>query len=311
MKSDLIPVILNPAAGAGKAGRKLELLQNGMQRLGLKYQIFVSRSESDLKRLTRQLGSQNEIIVGAGGDSTFHFMANELVQLPRPATLGIIGLGSSNDIPREFNLTTLKTALLALKKGESRPIDLGAVLVKDEVICYVFGQVNLGLGVKVNEDVASLACRWPVFQAWQTLSGLMAIIINYLKKKEMLLPLTVETRKKSYQGIFQVALLSNIRYWATGRKIVPQARPDDGQFDLFLLKPLPFFSLIKMALLSRSGKHFAANHVILDRADYFKLSSSRKFRVQADGEILKRGGQPMETDSLELKVVRRCLKIIS
>lgn len=311
MKTDLIPVILNPAAGAGKAGRQIDLLKKRMDNLELRAQFFVTRSESDLKQLARDLGAQSELIVGVGGDSTFHFMANELVRLPNPAVLGMIGLGSSNDIPREFDLASLDKVLAALKKRESCLIDLGAILVNGEVISYVFGQVNLGLGVKVNEAVASLASRWRILQSRQTLSGLMAIIRSYLVKKEMLLPLTIQTPKKCYQGTFEVVVLSNIRYWATGRKIVPQARPDDGQFDLFLLKPVPFFSLVRIARLARSGKHAGDNRVILDQGDYFKLSSPRKFRVQADGEILKRNGQPLETESLELKVVRRCLRIIA
>lgn len=311
METDLLPVILNPAAAGGRAGRQLAFLENRMKKLGLRCRVFITQSEAHLKQLTRQLGSQNELVVGVGGDSTFHFMANELVQLSSPAALGIVGVGSSNDIPREFGLTNLEKALLALKKRKSRLIDLGAVWIGPELIGYVLGQVNIGLGVYVNEAVAGFASRWPVFQRWQTLNGLIAILQSYLKKKEMSLSLSIQTEEKKYQGKFQVAVLSNLRYWATGRQIAPRARPDDGRFDLFLLRPVPFLSLLRIALRSQAGKHAGDNRVILDQAPYFKLIASQKFRLQADGEILRRGGQPVETDIFELKVIPRCLRIIT
>ncbi len=310
MIKEKIPFILNPAAGSGRSLAKLNHLAKKIRYFDLPAEIIISKSEDHLKELTRQLAGKEKIIVGIGGDSTFHFMANEILRSEGNSALGLIGLGSSNDIPRNFGLLDLNQSLRAIKFGREKAIDVAAILHNDQVICYVLGQVNIGLGAAVNQYAASIFRRWPWMKSYQNLAGLMAIRQAY-KKKENALPLSVLVKNNYYCGHFSIALFTNIRYWATGRKIAPQASPDDGFFDLCLIRACSFASLLYLALLAKKGKHVKNEIVFLDQSDYFVINSEKKFLLQADGEIIKQGEKPLEIGHFELKVIPQALKIIA
>jgi len=310
MEKKLLPIIFNPSAGGGRAQRHLGKLRRLLNQFGIAHEIIVSESEAHLCELTRSLAQQRELIVGAGGDSTFHLMANEIIRAGGQAALGLIGLGSSNDIPREFGLTTFDRSLSALQKGQVRKIDLAAIVYEGQVVRHVLGQVNVGLGVAVNEFVASLSSRHRFFGRWQSLAGLLGVI-HAFRRHLNLIPLSIQTEKARYQGMFAAAVFSNLRFWATGRLIAASATPDDGCFDLFLLPPISLFSLLRVAYLAQRGKNIEDKNVPRASASSFLVSSSQKFRLQADGEIVKRAGQPLELDHFQLKVIPRCLKIIA
>jgi len=305
-----LPIIFNPAAGRGRGQRRLRKLRLLLNQSGIAHEIIVSESEAHLCELTRSLAQQRELIVAAGGDSTFHLMANEIVRAGSQAALGLIGLGSSNDIPREFGLTPFDRSLSALQKGQVRKIDLAAIVYEGQVVRHVLGQVNIGLGVAVNEFVASLSSRQPIYGRWQSLAGLLGIIHAFRHRLNSV-NLSIQTEKARYQGTFAVAVFSNLRFWATGCLIAPSATPDDGRFDLFLLQTGSLLSLLRVAYLAKKGKHIEDKMVARASASSFVVSSSQKFRLQADGEIVKLAGQPLELDHFELRVIPGGLKIIA
>lgn len=310
MEKEVIPFILNPAAGSGRSLARIDYLRQKIRLFNLPAEIIISQSESHLKQLTRELAGKSEIIVGIGGDSTFHFMANEILMSGEESALGLIGLGSSNDIPRNFGLADFNRSLMVIKRGQKKAIDVAAILYKGQIVCYVLGQVNIGLGAAVNQHVASLIRRRPLLRCHQNLAGLIGIWLAY-KNKENALPLSVQTKGHYYTGNFAIALFTNIRYWATGRELAPMASPDDGFFDLCLIRTCSLTSLLYLALLAKRGRHLKHKNIILDQSNNFLIASERKFVLQADGEIVKRGDKPFEVDHFELKVIPRALKIIA
>lgn len=310
MIKDRLLFILNPAAGGGKSLKWLPSLRKKIEQLNLPYQIILSQSEAHLGQLVRELAGKEQLIVGVGGDSTFNLMANELLKSGRSSTLAFIGLGSSNDIARELGLLPIDRALQAIKRGREKMIDVAAITYQGETVQYVLGQVNIGLGVYVNEYVARLIARQPFIRKWQNLAGLLAIISAY-RKKQTLWPLSIETSNKNYSGLFMIALLTNLRYWASGRKIAPHASPEDGRFDLCLIKncsPALFFFL---AILASYGGHQNLKPFVSHQDNHFRIFGEKKFRLQADGEIIKIDGQPLEIDNFELTVLSRALKIMA
>ena len=152
-----LPILLNPAAGAGRAGRGREQLEAELKRQGVSYVLTITDDESHLRDLTRSLAAEGHPLAGAGGDSTFLVMLDEIMAAPTRPRLGLIGIGSSNDVPREFGLDTLERACAALKNGTARTIDIGFVETDGGAKRHFLGQANIGLGAEVNRYVARLA----------------------------------------------------------------------------------------------------------------------------------------------------------
>jgi len=309
MPRDKIPILFNPSAGKGKALRNKNRLEHLLRAYDIPYDLFITRSEEDLKKLTRENARRGQTLVGAGGDSTFHIMVDEIMKSGEEVNFGMIGLGSSNDISREIQADTLEKACLALQAGKRMRIDLGCISKEKTILRYFIGQANIGLGAWVNRYVENLAQGRLHLWRNQVFAGTLGIIRSYLAKK-IPVSLTIESEEGKVAGQYVLAVFSNIRYWATGREINPAARPDDGWLDACLIEACSLPRLARLAALSRRGKHVKAKEVKILRSRDFVISSEHPFLVQADGEILGGTGEAASFNTIQFTVIPQALNII-
>ncbi len=301
-------ILLNPSAGRGKALKQKNRLEQLLSRYDISHELIVTRSEEDLRQLTRENARRGRTLVGAGGDSTFHIMVNEVIKAGKDIRIGMIGLGSSNDITREFEVDTLERACQALRAGRATRIDLGCISGEGTILAYFMGQAHIGLGTWVNRFVEELAARSPGLGKIQSLAGALGVIDSY-KAKKIPLFLTIESEAGKIEGPFVLAVFGNIRYWATGRMLNPAARPDDGRLDACLVRSCSLPRLARLSVLSRKGRHLGAREVeVLSSCEYL-VSSKHPFQVQADGEII-RAGQTAVFNKIRFTVIAQALNVI-
>ena len=272
-------------AGGGRAGRLREKIESLLRKNALSFDLHITKSEERLKALSREMAAEGRTIVGAGGDSTFHLIINEIIKAGGRAPFGMLGLGSSNDITLEFGLEPLERAVAALKLGRTKTVDLGCLKQGNKGLRFFLGQANIGLGVSVNKYVDGLAHRRPWLARRQTLAGTLGIMRAY-RKRRVPLDLVIQSTEGTFKGSFIVAVFSNTRYWATGKLIAPQARPDDGRLDACLIEKCSFLRLARINSLAKTGRHGRAPEVRLFQSAEFSVSSPAGFNIQADGEIL-------------------------
>jgi diacylglycerol kinase family enzyme len=302
-------VLFNPSSNQGRAARKREALEESLRRAGMKYTFVETESVGHLRRVARDLGRNCDLIVGAGGDSTYSIIAWEILAGRLKAALGMIPLGSSNDVPREFGLERMDKAVQALKDGKTRRIDLGVVRAGDEPIGCFLGQANVGLGAAVNRRVARMAeRRWRTARL-QWLAGFVAIRGAYWSG-EVPLRLEIEGGGQKTSGKFIAAVFSNIRYWATGKLISPEAKTDDGLLDLCLIKPCPFIRLAEIYRLAGKGRHGRLRQVAFQKAPSYQLHSEFPLEIQADGEILGTSKGIAKFTDLQIDIVPNALSIV-
>lgn len=303
-------VLLNPSAGKGRALALKSKLEKNLSAFSIPYDLYITQSEEHLRKLTRELSRKYGILTGAGGDSTFHIMANELMKTDSRPLLGLIGIGSSNDITREFNLTDIKKACLALKSGCSRTVDLGCIYKENRRVCYFFGQANIGLGAHVNWYVEKLARKKPWLGKKQLLAGILAIRSAYRRRK-IPLSLSVTSSGIRESGRYVAAVFSNIRFWASGRCLLPQAQPDDGLLDACLIKECSLPRLARLNTLTRRQKHIRTEEMSFYQIKEVTASSDTPFTIQADGEIIGDSGRPETFTYAVFRAVPGALRIIS
>lgn len=307
-----ILVLFNPSAGSGRAAPKRERLESLLRGYGLPHEVVVTESEAHLRRLARDGTRRGRTLVAAGGDSTFHIVANEMMKAGPGGPLALVGTGSSNDICLEFGVETLDKACLAIKTGRTRRIDLGAIRHGTASPVYFLGQANIGLGAVVNRYVAGLARRKSVWSKNQTAAGILGILDAYRTRK---VPLSLGVRAGEHKsdGAFVLAVFSNIRYWATGKPLLPQARPDDGLLDACLFEACSFLRLARLNRLANRASHGACREVVMRQARAFEVESDAPFHVQTDGEMLTAAdsGEPLSLHRVRFEVVPSALSLIS
>ncbi len=309
MTSGALSVLFNPSAGQGRALGQLGRVESRLLENGVLFDLVVTRSEDELKSLARAHGRKYGTVVAAGGDSTFHIVANELLATGSAARLGLIGVGSSNDIDREFGLDSLDKACAALRAGRTRRIDAGRILRRGETRRYFLGQANVGLGAMVNAYVADLARKGSGLAGRQTLAGVLGALKAYRSGR---LPVTLEISggDREARGRFVLAVFGNTRYWATGKNIVPGAKPDDGLLDACLVGACPFPRLVRIAVLAARGAHGRVKGVTFMKAAGFDVSGPVPFAVQTDGEILGGAEHPEVFDAVRFDILPGALEIV-
>lgn len=286
-----LSILFNPAAGKGRARRSRARLEEALHKRRVAFELIVTESESGLRELVREISSVGRPIAAAGGDSTFRIVIEEMKAAGADAPLGLIGVGSSNDIPLALGLGTLDAACRALAAAAPRRLDLGIVEAEGFPAAYFLGQANIGLGASVNAYIEGLSRRRPRLARRQTAAGILGVL-RALSRKDVPVRLAVSTDGERIEGAFTLAVFSNTRFWATGRVIAPAASPEDGRLDACLIDAAGFTRLARLAVLARHGKHAGERDVRLLRGAAFEVASDQPFFIQADGELIGPPGRP-------------------
>jgi len=303
-------ILFNPSSGKGKAGKKRQALEKSLKEQGVAYDWFNSRNEDDLRALVKATAADYPTLVAAGGDTTFLIVINELMRLGTDNALGMIGLGSCNDVVRELEINSMKRACASIRRNRTRRIDLGMVLENGNVLRYYPGQASLGLAVLVNQYIEAVVKNSPRLGKLQTLAGLRGTW-QALRSGEMPMRLRVEYPGGSLNGEFLLAVFNNIRYYAAGRMATPRARTDDGLLDAFLVKNCSYSRFVYIALLTRSKTYTKKKEALTLQAPRFKIYADKPFAVQVDGEVLCCASIPRQFSQIEIAAAPLALKIIS
>jgi len=305
-----IAILFNPSAGKGRAEQKRRALQKCLKDEKVAYDWFESRHEDDLRDLVNVTAADYPTLVAAGGDTTLLIVINELMRLKAGNTLGMIGLGSCNDVVKEFDIQTLKKACRAIRRNRSRQIDLGMVREGRKILRYYPGQASIGLAVLVNQYVEQVVKRNPRLGKYQTLSGFRGGW-QACRSAEVPIRLDVEFDQGRVSGEFMLAVFNNIRYYAAGKMATPRARTDDGLLDAFLVKKCSFSRLAIITFLTPPAAYADKKEAVTIQAPKFMVSSENPFAVQIDGEVLSEDTRPRQFRNLEFASAPRALRIIS
>ncbi|MDH5718784.1 MAG: diacylglycerol kinase family protein [Spirochaetia bacterium] len=302
-------ILLNPSSGSKRASKNIKNLQNALLKYEISYDLFISKSEDDLKKLTREKSKTHKYLIAAGGDSTFLIMVNELLKRKIPAIVGLIGLGSSDDIVRDYGFLTLDEACATLKNKSIQQIDIGTIKSSGKILSYFIGQANIGLGVSVNRYVENFKKKHKLWGKSQFIGGLLGMYYAY-KKHEVPVLLNIKSKDKEIEKKFILTLFTKIKYWATGIKMAPGANSTDGFLQAVFFTKCGFFRLLKLTLMAKKETHLKEKEVINIVSKKYSVSSIKPFSIQIDGEIIKENDKDKLFTNVEIGVLPKAIKML-
>ncbi|OQX51356.1 MAG: hypothetical protein B5M54_10990 [Candidatus Aminicenantes bacterium 4484_214] len=288
-----IAVIFNPGAAWGQARKIKPTLLAELKKHRITFDFFESQSEAHLLELARHVGSTYQYVLCAGGDTTFHLVLNEVMPVSRRPILGLLGVGSSNDIARQLGFLNLESLGSALQKKVSREVDVGAIFVFGELRRYFLGQVSLGLGVTVNRFVEKWLKRFPFLRGWSPFIGGWGILSSYFHR-QVPFSLSLEENERIIQTTPVLVVISNTNYWASGQQINPLGQVDDGKLEAFVFRPKHLAQLAKLYQAMREGMESA--FLIRNKKKLEKLKL-KLFREQLKYLLVKKKWQIKVNDS--------------
>ncbi|MEO8625917.1 MAG: diacylglycerol kinase family protein [Candidatus Limnocylindrales bacterium] len=269
-----IPVIWNPSAG-GKlrgpvGGTSADSLRALFNEAGAEAQIIATQSAEDATAQVRRLVASGErLIVAAGGDGTIGLVAHELLGLD--VTLGAIPLGSVMNIPRMLGVprdTAEAVRLLADPAARSVVIDLGEANGR---LFYEAASVGLHAAM-FNAAHHFDDGRWgsPLRVLWMAFRyrpGRMQIVLDGSNE--------VRTR-----GL--MAVVANGPYAGPGMTLAPEARLNDGLFDVRVFEHFSKPELLRHLVSIMFGRRAYVPRVSTYRAAEVRITGRRPLPCRAD-----------------------------
>jgi diacylglycerol kinase (ATP) len=273
--------IVNPAAGAGRAGRAVPALHKALESRHAEVVLTQRPGQaSDLARKAAQDGYTP--VVGVGGDGTLQEIVNGLVSDSTAATMAVVPVGTGNDFARCVGLPSdLREAVNLVYNGTPRTMDLGQ--------CGQRVFVNGG-GVGFDARVAIAAANMPQALRRGTLPYVLAVLREVVGDASSVLTLHLDD-----QVIEQCALMvavANGRFYGGGMMICPEAVRTDGLLDVCVVGDLSRLEVLGLLPKLFSGGHVGHPKVRFYRSRVVRIEGPPGTFVQTDGEI--QGNLPAE-----------------
>ncbi len=292
--------MFNPAAGKGRAVRDRDRIREALERAGVSGTIVETQREGHGTTLAEDASTDGaEAVVAIGGDGTVNEVVNGLLRVPearRPA-LGVVPDGTGNDFGYMLGLRPgdLDGAAGVLAAGATRVLDAG------EVNGRFFGNnVGLGFDGAVAEAAAKIrylkgfgAYLWAVFAVLRTWENFT---------------LTLTADGRTSVGRAFLAAVANGPRSGGGFLLAPDARPDDGVFDVCRLGDLGKLEALRHLPKALDGSHVGLPWATILRAREVVLASDRPLTAHVDGNLATGVAHP---EPLRLRVLPRALRVIA
>lgn len=223
-----ILLLVNPVAG-GKPGSGPGLaddpdlltphaLRAALEQRGLVVEPHEIAQDDDLAAIATRAADAGRDVIAAGGDGTVSIVAAALLG-HRDATLGILAMGSFNNMARGFGIpVTLDEALDVIGAGRSTQVDAGWV-VRDGGDGRPFFEAA-GVGV---EAIGFLAVELAGRRGWWR--ALVALVRGLRLRKT---PMRITIDEHSYRTGSPAVTVSNGPYHGMGFAVADEADPTDG-----------------------------------------------------------------------------------
>jgi diacylglycerol kinase (ATP) len=302
-------LIYNPSAGGGKALRRKRRVESTLKLNNIQYDLFVTRNEAHLVETAESVVHKYPIIIGAGGDTTLNIIATQILQHQTKNKLGVISLGSVNDLAREIGVHKLEDAVNAIRYGITSTIDVGIITSKKQNISFYFlVSASLGLGVAVNRYVDIWMRNHPIFSAFRAATqqpAAMSAIHQAFKNKYVPLKLTMESQGERHHIDSAFLIFCNTPYFGGLFRPSPTANLRSGKLDCCIFDFSSLAGVFKVSIDIRRQKHLEKDEVKVFQDDYFKINSKNPLEFQADGEIIELEGE------VEVSVIPKALTVIA
>jgi YegS/Rv2252/BmrU family lipid kinase len=266
-----VALVVNPAAGGGRAAKALPLVEARLRALGLDVETDATRDLPHARTLAADAARSGRVVAALGGDGLLGCVAGVLREVPG-AVLGVLPGGRGNDFARMAGIPLdPEAACDVIARGAARPIDLGAAGDRAFI-----GIASLGFDSDANR-IANEAP--PQLGRLVYAYGLLRALAAW---KPAGFTVDVDGERVAFRG-WSVAA-ANSRAFGGGMLLAPDARLDDGALDVVTIEDISKWEYLRTAPRVFNGTHVRNPAVRVLRGAEVRVESDRPFVVYADGD---------------------------
>ena len=275
----ILHLIINPAAGKGRSGRQLNSILQMLQAAGFTVREYVTARRMHAAEIAAGLPADGAPVCVAGGDGTLNEVINGL--RPGSHTVGILPLGTGNDLAHMLKISRMNDLLDALVADRSVAVDAveadivdesGAVLTRRFINC-----LGVGFDAAVAVDVSQRSFG----------RGIVPYLLSVFRvlRRFDAVPATVLIRNRELSSSLFLACIGNGSTSGGGFKLTPKARLDDGLLDLCHVRGVSTSRVLQVLPRALGGTHLSAPEVTYEQCAHVDISLDYPLPVHLDGEV--------------------------
>ncbi len=231
----------------------------------------------------RAARSGAELVVSVGGDGTLNEAVNGLVRAGASTELATIPLGTGMDFVRTYEIPTrFDDAVRVALTGTPRTIDVGRVSYRtwsgDDAERYFANVGSVGMSAAVAQRANGMSkalggkatffyALTRVFFEWQNTN--VSVQLDDGPPRE---------------GRMHDVIVANGRWHGGAMLLAPDAKPDDGLFEVVLIGDVTKRDFITTAPKIYKGTYLAHPKVEAHRARSVRVDAPERLPIELDGE---------------------------
>ena len=287
--------IVNPNAGNEKGKKDWDRISGLFERENIPLNSQFTRAKGHAIELARDaIRTGFRKIISVGGDGTLNEVVNGVFTQeycpPKEITIGMIPVGTGNDWGRMFGIPLVyEGAIDVIRENKVMLHDIGVISYycgSEQHLRYFINIAGLGFEALVVEKTNRQKDKGKSSQAIY-FYNLLSSLISYRNLKSDI----IIDGNKSTCSIFSINV-GNGRYCGGGMRQTPDALPDDGLFDITVIREMGRIEVIKSLKLLYDGTILSHPKVDGYRTNNLRVESEFVIYAEADGESL--GHTPVE-----------------
>jgi diacylglycerol kinase (ATP) len=272
-----IVFIANPAAGKGREGRQEWRVRAQVEKAGVAGDwIETEAPDHGIALAERSARDGASLVVAVGGDGTVNEVVGGLMRLPKEERplLGVLPAGTGCDYARVLGLRRwdIPGAAAVLREGKVRTLDAGEVNGR-----FFANGVGLGFDGAVAADAAKL-------RLIRGFAAYLTAVFRVLRTWENF-RLAVEVDGEVLDGPAILAAVAIGPASGGGFYLTPDAKPDDGLFDICRLGDFGKLEALRHLPKTLNGSHVRLAKTTIRRGRSVTLRSDRPLTAHVDGNV--------------------------
>lgn len=272
-------IILNPASNGGRAAKLRRILEKAL--LGGRGELTLTTARGDATRIAAEAARAGRPVVAVGGDGVIHEAAGGVLGSGVDVPFGVVPAGNGNDFALNVAHAPHDT-LRALDLALTAPIKrTDAGMFNGE---YFVNAVSVGLDANVSVTAERLKRYRLSGETLYMTSALRELFFNYGACPT--LTVQYDDVAPERQVVVLVAISIGPTYGG-GFRINPNADPQDGLFDMCMIKKPSMLRALRLLPIVEQGKHTNEPETRIVRCQRVTLDADHPVNAQLDGEMMQ------------------------
>jgi len=287
-------LLVNPAAGRGRALRRLDAATRTLSRVGALDVVRTERSGDEARLALEAAADGVRTLVVLGGDGTVSRVAGALATAGADTPLAVLAAGTGNDFAKSLGAPVHDYAAMAerIARGETRRVDVGRLGGRPFV-----NAAGFGFDVAVLERMTR--ARWLRGDALYIAAALGELFrFDGVEARVQVAPDVFDERAR-----WLLVVIANGQWFGGSFRIAPSARLDDGQLDLVLVRDANAWRRARLFAAAPFGTHVRAPEVRALTTHACTIATDRPVACELDGELVTTDRSVLEADVLPRALV--------